>query len=116
MIYIKEYNVLISEPIQIKELSPECKNHLCSTLDKGEIFFKVPDDFVGKNENKNKNTYKVGFLFDALTEVYPTLDKTKKYEIIKNQYHFFITIRQFRNIINDYVSEKRKFYKNRSLL
>ena len=117
MILIKEYNQVIENPIKFQDLSPEIKNHLVNVMDKGEVFFKFPKDFTGiKNENKHRNIYKIGFLYDMLAECYPSMSKTDKYVIISNEYQFFFTYRRFKDVLDEYINDKRKYYKNRSLL
>ncbi len=117
MILIKEYNQVIENPIQFQDLSLEIKNHLVNVMDKGEVFFKFPKDFAGiNNENKHRNIYKVGFLYDMLTECYPSMSKTDKHFIISSEYQFFFTYRRFKDVLDEYINDKRKYYKNRSLL
>ena len=119
MIYIPSLNKLIQNPNE--HLTKEVKNFLFENLDKGYVIFITPEDFdilpetgnVAKNHKKN---YKVGFLYDMLTVVYPSYSKSKKHLIISNKYHLWCTYRQLFTIINDYTVNRDKYLKNRKEL
>ena len=64
----------------------------------------------------HKKNYKVGFLYDMLTVVYPSYSKSKKHLIISNKYHLWCTYRQLFTIINDYTIDRNKYLKNRKTL
>lgn len=110
MIFIKEKKYTITNPKQ--KLSKEINNILFKDLCTGQIIFFIPDQFDVIEDSKNqKKAYKVGFLFDMLTEIYPTYDKTEKFKIIADRYHFWFTYRQFKNILDQYELNKKSYFK-----
>lgn len=110
MILIKEKNYTITNPKQ--KLPKEISNILFKDLSVGEVIFFVPNALDVIEDSKNqKKAYKVGFLFDMLTETYPTYDKTEKFKIIADRYHFWFTYRQFKNILDQYEVNKKSYFK-----
>lgn len=65
------------------------KNYLYSELDKGNCIIKIPE-FVERGTISQK-AYKVGFLFDLLSVVYPNYTNVRKYLIIDQEYHLFLS-------------------------
>lgn len=114
MIYVEKYNLTISNPKQ--EISDVAiKNHIHKTIEKGLLVFIIPED-IKDADKKIKRNYKVGFLFDFLSEIYPNYNIMEKYYIIKDNYHFWFTHRQFWNIYQDYKKDQSKYLLKRSLL
>ena len=110
MIFIKEKDFLLKTPTEVT--TKDISNILVKDLEIGHCIFVMPNIFDGFDKPKNiKNAYKVGFLFDLLTEIYPTYDKTAKYNIISDKYHFSFTYRQFKNILDEYELYKTKIDK-----
>lgn len=112
-------NKLIEKPEQIRDLDFETSNIIFSNLDKGRCLFIVPEDFnylgIPKIKNHKKN-YKVGFLYDALSIVYPDLEKGEKHRIIEDKYHFWFSYRQFKTILDNYEENRRAYIENRKEL
>lgn len=119
MIYIPTLNKLIQHPEE--SLSKEVKNFLFQNLNKGYVIFITPEDLdflpeagnVAKNHKKN---YKIGFLYDMMTIIYPESTKTEKHEIISNKFHLWCVYRQFTSLYNEYFINRDKYLKNRKLL
>lgn len=110
MIYIKEKDFLVKHPQD--KLSKDISNILYQDLQRGYAIITIPDRFDAMDKEKNvKKTYKVGFLYDMLTRIYPEMTKTDKYRMISERYHFWFTYRQFVNIILDYEAS-RELYLN----
>lgn len=108
MILIKEKAYTVSKPNQ--KLPLEISNILFEDLEKGHSIFVVPEKFDFIDDAKNfKKTYKVGFLYDLLTVIYPAYNKTEKFNIIAEKYHFWFTYRQFKNIIDEYLLNREKY-------
>jgi len=109
-------NELVKKPEDIRNLDKKTSNIIFSNLDKGQCLFVVPEDFnhlkISKIKNHKRN-YKVGFLYDALTVVYPDLDKGDKHKIIQDKYHFWFSYRQFKTILDAYEKDKRSYLENR---
>lgn len=112
MILIKEKDLLIKSADQ--KLTKEITKMLYEDLNKGHSIIVIPARFDGvENEKIHKKTYKVGFLFEMLSEIYPNINKTEKYNIISEKYHFWITYRQFVNIILDFNQNKSMYLKGK---
>lgn len=116
MIKILEKNIVITNPKQ--DISVEVKNYLYENLKNGDCIFKTPSDFdqVISNNKKHKKNYKVGFLFDLLGVIYADLGKEAKHEIIKTQYDFEFSYRQFKTILDEYEKDRNKYLLKRNLL
>ena len=84
-------------------------------LNIGRVFFEFPQDFDFV-KNKHRDVYKIGFLYECLELVYPDISKTSKYDIINLKYHFFITYRRFKDLLDEYYASKKKYLENRNLL
>lgn len=105
------------KPEDINSLDVENKNFLYSLLNRGLVLFVFPDEFRDMNiSSSNRFTYKIGFIYDALSIVYPDISKTAKYEIISEYYHFFFTYRRFKDKLDEYNASKKKYLLNRNLL
>lgn len=117
MIYLEKTDQYLRNPEHLKSgfLSVEEKNYLYKNLDKGKCIFLIPED-IENADKKIKRNYKVGFLFDLLGNVYPGKNQTEKFQIISEKYHFWITHRQFRNILDEYQADRLKYLNKRSLL
>lgn len=110
-------NILIKHPKEIETLDVETKNILYSLLNRGLVVFVFPEDFKNLNiSSSHRFTYKIGFLYDVISLIYPDLGKTDKYEIVSEYYHFFFTYRRFKDKLDEYNSTKKKYLENRSLL
>lgn len=108
MILLKESGYLVKSPKQ--KLPKEISNILSEDLQKGYCIFIVPEKFDFVDDAKNfKKTYKVGFLYDLLSEIYPAYGKTEKFKIISEKYHFWFTYRQFKNITDEYFENRANF-------
>lgn len=109
-------NISITDPSQIENLSVIDRNYLFENLKLGLILFNVPEDFPLVESKKHKNNYKVGFIFECLSVVYPDLNKTEKFEIISEKYHYFFTYRRFKDIYDEFSKSKSSYIQNRHLL
>lgn len=110
MLFLIKYNILINDPKQIDYLEVEQKNYLYSMLNRGLVLFQYPTEFESMNiSSTHRFAYKVGFLYDCLTILYPDVSKTNKYQIISVYYHFFFTYRRFKDKLDEY-NVSRKFY------
>ena len=116
MLVLNDFTV-IQNPNQIKDLPIETRNNLYSLLNRGLVLFIFPDDFKVMNiSSSHRFTYKIGFLYDVLSEIYSDMGKTQKYEIISEYYHFFFTYRRFKDKLDEYNASKKKYLINRNLL
>ena len=119
MIYIK-FHSKIENPEGIKSLPILLQNDLRENFEKGLFLVLVPNDFhgagTGVNLKKHKNVYKIGFIYDCLTILYPEYGKEKKQEIISEAYHFSFTYRQFKSLYDIYDKNREKYIKNRGVL
>lgn len=117
MVYIKEFNYLITNLED--DIPLEIKKHLYENLKKGYVYFKFPNDFDEEHPSlkRFKKTYKVGFLFDLLTKIYPAYGKEQKCYIISDEFQMLFTYRQFKTIIDDYEKNRNRYlYKRSSLM
>ena len=115
MIFIHEKNICVKSPEEIKSLDVDTKNIIHKNLNIGRVFFEFPQDFDFV-KNKHRDVYKIGFLYECLELVYPDISKTSKYDIINLKYHFFITYRRFKDLLDEYYASKKKYLENRNLL
>jgi hypothetical protein len=106
----------ISDPSEINNLNVATRNYLFEKLKLGLILFVVPEDFPEQQSKKHKNNYKIGFIYECLSIVYPDLNKTEKYEIISEKYHYFFTYRRFKDIYDEFSKSKTSYIQKRSLL
>lgn len=110
MIRIENKNYTISD---LKGLSVSQKNFLYENLDKGNCVIKLPEfnsQFSKTELDYVRKAYKVGFLFDLLTEIYPNYNNMHKYKIIDEQYHLFLSHKRLLDIYKkDYVGKFSKF-------
>lgn len=119
MIRLKDQEVFIKCPCEIDDLPPSIKNSLRTDMDIGYSIFVIPEDLENSESDQAKNhkkSYKVGFLFDCLTVLYPSYGKEKKAEIISEKYHLWFTYRQFKNLLDEYESKREDYLKRRSSL
>ena len=114
MLYVSEHDTFIKNPLEeIKDI--RVKNNLYKNLEKGLISFIIPDDLLDKKKNTKRN-YKVGFLFDIISQIYPSKGKEDKYKIISEKYHLWFTYRQFHNVIEEYEKDRKKYIYKRNIL
>lgn len=116
MLYLKERKLLIKSPSEINGLDVELKNQLYEDLKKGHVLFEFPFDFTFVANTNHWKNYKVGFLYDCLTLIYPDMGKTGKWEVISNMYHLFFTYRRFKDVLDEYNIRKREYLGDRKLL
>ena len=110
---------IVLDPLELEKMDPYIKNGVYKRLEKGFILFLVPEDFPlakSKNPKHLRNVYKVGFIFQCLSIMYPEYDKTKKFKIISKKYHFDFSYRRFITLLNTFEQDKKKFIKKRSSL
>ena len=116
MLFLNENNI-VTKPEDLKAFPVPHKNAMYARLEKGTILFLVPKDFPeDKNPKHLKNVYKVGFIYDCLTIMYPDYGKEKKHSIISNEYHFDLSYRRFKTILDDYERQRESFINARHLL
>ena len=85
-------------------------NAIIHLLNRGLVLFQFPTDFETMNiSSTHRFAYKVGFLYDCLSILYPDISKTSKYEIISVHYHFFFTYRRFKDKLDEYNNSKKKY-------
>lgn len=115
MLYLKSKGIDLSSISQYQNLNKETKNEIYNDLEKGHCIF-VSSSYLKKHFDKSeqerksaRKTYKVGFLYDLLTEVYPDKNKTEKQKIISEKYGLEITYRQFKTILDKYEEDKSKY-------
>lgn len=121
MLLIPNTQFFIKKPEDLKNLSVEIKNFIFENLEKGLIFLIIPEDLflleIKSNDSKRHiKNYKNGFLYDCLSEIYPSYSKEEKHRIIKNKYHMFFTYRQFKSVLDEYNENKDAYLKNRNNL
>lgn len=120
MIFIKELNLFIKNPLEVPNMTTEIKSILNEDLPKGYSIFVLPKDFESLpkeiNPKKHKTVYKVGFLFQILGAILPQSGKIDKYKIIAEMYDFWFTYRQFKDILDEYEKNREKYIKARHLL
>ena len=116
MIKILEKELMIKTPTQ--ELSIDVKNYLREHLKNGDCIFKTPVTFdsIIFEKKKHKKNYKVGFLYDILTVIYPEYGKEMKHSIISVQYDFGFSYRQFKTILDEYEKDRNKYLLKPNLL
>lgn len=109
MILIEKFECTIKLPSAPDSL--EHKKYLYENLKNGLCVFKIPNDYnkILIDAKKHKKNYKVGFLYDLLTDIYPNLGKEEKHEIISEQYNLWFTYRQFKNLLDEYQSKKLSY-------
>lgn len=115
MIFIKNEEVYIKRPSDAEQLLTSIKNALRKDLEKGHSIFEVParfddPDVERKDQKSNKQIYKIGFLFDLMGIIYPEYGKEKKFEIIMEKYHFWLSYRQFKTLLDIYEGNREKYY------
>lgn len=121
MLLIPSTQFFIHKPEDLKTLSVEIKNFIFENLEKGLIFLIIPEDLflleIKSNDSKRHiKNYKNGFLYDALTIMYPSYSKEEKHKIISNKYHMFFTYRQFKSVLDEYNENKNAYLENRNNL
>ena len=121
MLLIPSTTFFIKQPGDLNGLSVDLKNYIYENLKKGLIFLIIPDDLflldIKSNDSKKHiKNYKIGFLFDALTIMYPHDKKEEKYKVISDTYHLFFTYRQFKSLLDQYNENKDAYLKNRNNL
>jgi hypothetical protein len=107
MILVKELKTLIYDYKQALA-SPELKSFFYKNLDKGHCIFLIPERF--NENNQMKKSYKIGFIFELLTVIYPSYGKEKKHKIIDENYHLFVNYRQFKNLLDNYEKSRKQYY------
>lgn len=108
---------VIKKPEDVTSLSVDLRNDLYLKLNRGLVIFVFPDDFQAMNiSSSHRFNYKIGFIHDLLSLVYPDMSKTSKYEIISIYYHFFFTYRRYKDKLDEYNDSKKKYLENRALL
>ena len=118
MLLIPDTNILIKKPEDVNDLPVSIKNYLYANMEKGLVFFIIPPDF-GLIEDRNAvlkkhiKNYKIGFIYDVLTILYPSKGKEQKYDIISDCFHLFITYRQFKSLYDEYNSSRKKYLEKR---
>lgn len=119
MIYLEQEKVFIKCPCEAEDLTKEILNYLRENLEKGYCVFVTPDDFNEleiSNVKKHKKNYKVGFIYDMLTFIYPEYGKEKKHQIIADKYHLWFSYRQFKDVLDEYEQNRKKYIKKRDSL
>ena len=120
MIYISEHNLTIEKPEDINRLSVDVKNTLFSNLEKGRVIIEIPEDFDFLDKKVkpkwHKNNYKIGFIYDCLTILYPQYGKEKKHQIIRDKFHFDFSYRRFKDLYQYYDDNRNLYLENRKFL
>lgn len=114
MIKIPDTSIIIKTPEELSNLAVDLKNYLFVNLEKGDVLFKIPsfENQKSIDEKKACKIYKIGFLYDALSAIYPLKKQLEKYKIIHDQYHVFLTYRQYIKFLNEYESDQTEYIKN----
>lgn len=118
MLLIPSTTFFIRQPEDLSGLSVDLKNYIHENLKKGLIFLIIPEDLFlldmkSNDSKKHIKNYKIGFLYDALTIMYPLDKKEEKYKIISDKYHLFFTYRQFKSLLDQYNENKNAYLTNR---
>lgn len=100
-------NKTISTPDQ--KISQSESQFLYENLIKGTLIFLIPERLEHLEKNHKRN-YKLGFLFELFSRIYPDTTNTKKLEIIADKFHLWFTYRQSMNVLNDYELNKKLYY------
>lgn len=98
------------EEISMEDLSVVERNFLCANLLNGGFLIKIPEE-IGISDKepekyKKMSTYKVGFLYDLLSVVYPDMTVAMKFKIISEKYHLFLGYRRLSDIYKEYRKSK----------
>ncbi len=121
MLLIPRTQFFINQPEELKDLPAEIGNFIFENLDKGLLFLVIPEnlfclDIKSNDIKRHIKNYKNGFLYDALTIMYPSYSKEDKHGIISNKYHMFFTYRQFKSLLDEYNENKNAYLKNHNNL
>jgi hypothetical protein len=77
---------------------------LINEEERGELIFVIPNRF---EKNTEKTTYKVGFLSEFLSEVYPLKNYNEVCTILNYRYHVFLGRRQIERLTKAYLSNEK---------
>lgn len=114
MIILQQFDYVVENPNQeIKDA--KIKKFIYDNLEKGLVIFSLPEKISVLDKNLKRN-YKVGFLFDFISNVYPLKSKEEKYQIISDKFFLWFTYRQFHNVNEEYARDRDKYYTRPELI
>lgn len=108
MIYIDFEDKYIDTPNNYDSLDVNVKLWLREYLDKGMLIFKIPDRLVGFSK-EDKKAYKIGWLYEMMSKVYPEYTKTYIAERISEQFQMWFSYRQFSTLLHVYEKKREEF-------
>lgn len=79
--------------------SVDVRNSLFARVEKGFLFFQVPERIT---EKKEKIIYRFGFIYETIRFFHPTMKRKDVFHIVNESYYYHLTYKQSSNIMNLY--------------
>jgi hypothetical protein len=105
MIYSDRCKVKLVHPSQIEDYDDKVVDVFIEEEKYGALFFYIPPTLT---TNREKATYKAGFLSAFLKLLYPEKVYADIIEIMNSRYHLFLGRRQIERYVKEY-SENKKY-------
>lgn len=105
MLKIPITNYCIKNPEELRSLQLHNHDTIKKMIEKKEIIFTVPSTAVNKEKQ-----YKIGFLRDCLTILYPELEVRDIYAMLKSNFDVFLSKRSMERNYKVYLKCKDTFF------
>ena len=106
MIYSEATNIRIDHLVYFGSLSQKQLEKLREDEQHSGVSFRLPEHI---RTNREKLTYKVGFLFEFLKKLYPEKKRVDLCDILNKRYEVFIEQRQIYRYVKNF-KETEKFH------
>lgn len=103
----------IKDPGKLPGFHPKIKSTLLLLAEQNNLIFQMPNiDFsiIDSNKNKAKRIFKVGFLDDFYTQLYPEKSRKELVQIVIEKHDLFIDLRQYQKDVKCYMSKKTAIF------
>lgn len=109
-------NKIIVDPLELNDLSKKDIDSILKKNAEHPLMFLMPDidferfKYLNENMNIAKRIFKVGFLNEIYSILYPNYTRAKAMETIAFRYDLFINKRQFEKDVKVYSDKKNHIF------